>query len=512
MPNPLGEKPGPLGTDPKAEANYYTRYFDGKDRVGLDGAKIKPKPVLGPDGSEEFREDPKPRPKRVRINPKEFWYKPDYVTPDPANVGFMSTKELKYAMINEAHQVMIWREQLKQDDGPASGLPPNGHELWMAFGYRAADLATAPAAGAKFPMGASVASPDEEGISPRQRCSVRSCMRFLQALSSVQAGPFSALQRIVGRVLQELDVLKPTETFYLLQALARLRLRHTRSSQLLQKMHLAWRILPQRQLVKAANAAAKLDLASGMWARPLKAALSAMLPRLEGRHLANLKSIAVMELLNTPAGLTSYLDLASSSRSSFRYSRHLLVVEMHVHLLWPDVWNSLDEHIKAFLEEVRKTFERVRQNAGSKAETSSDESDDEDDEMPNRRRSSEKGYDPRLYSSQLHQDVSRILSEHIALEHNSRLAAGTLTVDMCHVPTMTIIEAAAAYQFYLRSSKVTALARRRQEMLRAMGFKLIQVPYYRWDVLGDDEAKAGYLRDLLPPELLAHAKTQRLPS
>ncbi|CAE8601717.1 unnamed protein product, partial [Polarella glacialis] len=91
----------------------------------------------------------------------------------------------------------------------------------------------------------------------------------------------------------------------------------------------------------------------------------------------------------------------------------------------------------------------------------------------------------------------------LGVEHHSQLAAGPLTVDMCHVPSMTVLEAAARWQFYLRSPQVTALARRRQELLRAMGFKLVVLPYHRWEALQDDAAKAAYLRQLLPAQVFA---------
>jgi len=112
-------------------------------------------------------------------------------------------------------------------------------------------------------------------------------------------------------------------------------------------------------------------------------------------------------------------------------------------------------------------------------------------------------FDRSRFTSALHEDISRILGgPDLGVEHSNKLAAGPLTVDMCHVPTMTVVEAAPAWQFYVRSPVVTALARRRQELLRAMGFKIVRVPYHRWEALGSDEAKAEFLRVKLPKELL----------
>jgi len=300
------------------------------------------------------------------------------------------------------------------------------------------------------------------------------------------------------------------EGFYLLQALSRLRLKHPNTPALLERMQLAWRVLPAKQFVKAANAAAKLDLAGGLWARPLKAALVAAIPKLPGRQLAALKSIAVMELLDQPDYLTCYLEHAERHRASFWYSRHLQVIELHVHLLYPELWNNLDEHIRLFLQEVRVAAEQSQSQSAKKVSAvqhdDAGSESDSDDEASNRRRK----YDPKIFSSELHLDVSRVLEAGVGIEHNNRLAAGPLTLDICHVPTMTAIESAAPWQYYLRSPNVTAMARRRQEMLRAMGFKLVNVPYHRWSSLQDDSAKTDYLRSLLSSDVLAHSKTARL--
>ena len=78
--------------------------------------------------------------------------------------------------------------------------------------------------------------------------------------------------------------------------------------------------------------------------------LEAWLPRMHGRHLANLKAIAVMELLDEPQAMHAYLEQCESLRNDIWYSRHLQVVEAHVHLLYPELWNSLDERIRLFLQ------------------------------------------------------------------------------------------------------------------------------------------------------------------
>eukprot|EP00927_Polykrikos_kofoidii_P021367 TRINITY_DN20238_c0_g1_i1.p1 TRINITY_DN20238_c0_g1~~TRINITY_DN20238_c0_g1_i1.p1 ORF type:complete len:723 (-),score=116.48 TRINITY_DN20238_c0_g1_i1:126-2294(-) len=524
MPNPFGPKPGPLGANPKAEADYYKRYFDGSS---INEKQNSEGPPLSAMEAEELREPGHSKPKRERISPKRFWYRDDYISPDPAEALYMRSTELKVAMVNEAHLVRKWRGT--QPEGRAAGMPPGSLELWMAFGHRAAELACrpviapsrsspSPQAGA-VPFGNGIDEEDEASRRPPVRCSVSTTLRYLQALASVQAGPYSACYQLVSRIAEHLPEMKPVQGFFLLQALARLRMRHPKIPALLERMHLSWKLMPEKQFVKAANAAAKLDVGSGIWTRPLKAALAASLPQLSGRGLAALKSITVMELLDQPAALVSYLENCERHRSSFWYSRHLQMIEMHVHLVHPEVWKGLNENVRLFLQEVRTAAEKGR-GAGPRAPglapppsgvdlddeaDSSDSDDDASEELRQRR-----GYDPALYSSALHQDVSRVIRDGLGIDHNNRLAAGPITLDACHLPTMTAVEVAAPWQFYLRSAHVTALARRRHEMLRAMGFKLVQVPFYRWNKLEDDDAKIAFLRGALPSDVLAHSRTERL--
>jgi len=509
MPNPFGPKPGPLGTSPQAEAKYYARYFDGQQ--AKDGVPA------GAVAGEEFREAGSPAPRRERISPKRFWIQPEHVTPAAPAVALMTSRELKYSMVNEAHLVRKWRNS--RPEGRAAGMPPGSGDLWMAFGYRAAELASGKP-GAGRPALDSEAGGDAEAAASRvghQRCSLSTTLRFLQALASVQAGPYSAMQLLVGRVLEHLQDLRPHQCFFLLNAMSRLRLRAPKASNVLQRMGLVWLTLPTKKLVRTANAVAKLDLGNHLWARPLKAALVRLLPRLSGRQLANLKAIAVMELLDSPESMRVYLEQCERTRSEHWYPRHLQMLELHVHLLYPDLWGQLDERVRLFLQEVRTAAEASRGAsgpgpgsrragaAGSDGGSGSDSEDEASDSEGERARPgqpwSRGGFDRHSFSSELHQDLSRVLKG-LGVEHHNLLAAGPMTVDVCHTPTMTVVEAGARWQFYLRSPRLTALARRRHELLRAMGFRVVHVSYHRWEALRDDEAKAAFLRGCLPAEVL----------
>ncbi|CAE6932564.1 ZSWIM7 [Symbiodinium microadriaticum] len=275
------------------------------------------------------------------------------------------------------------------------------------------------------------------------------------------------------------------------------------AGRILQQLSLAWRSLPEKKFVKAANAVAKLDLGKELWAKPLKVALEAWLPRMNGRHLANLKAIAVMELLDEPQAMHAYLEQCESLRNDIWYSRHLQVVEAHVHLLYPELWNSLDERIRLFLQTVRTAAEESRQTQAQVQERSASEnSEDESDEEV--QAAVAPTFDKQRFSSALHADISRMLTA-LGLEHSNKISAGPVLLDIVrlvgeHLPSMVVVEAAAPWQYYLRSPQITALARRRQEMISAMGFNLQVIPYFRWDTLKDDSAKAELLKKQLPKE------------
>lgn len=85
--------------------------------------------------------------------------------------------------------------RLKAWQGQAPGLPEGVSELWMAFGYRAAELSCGRSV---RPMPGETEA--TSGRIPKQRCSLPSTLRFLQAMASVQAGPHSAALVLVNRV------------------------------------------------------------------------------------------------------------------------------------------------------------------------------------------------------------------------------------------------------------------------------------------------------------------------
>eukprot|EP00434_Breviolum_minutum_P025879 symbB.v1.2.022881.t1/scaffold2049.1/size91137/8 len=197
-----------------------------------------------------------------------------------------------------------------------------------------------------------------------------------------------------------------------------------------------------------------------------------------------------MELLDEEEAMRSYLQRCERDRSHFWYSRHLQMVELHVHLLHPKLWDSLEDEVRFFLQEMRKNA----QGSAAEHDDGSDDDDSGEAAAPVLRR-----FDRKRFNSELHEDLSRILSS-MGLGHQNKVSAGPLVLDI-HLQDMCIVEALAAWSFYLRSSHLTALARRRQEMLKAMGFDMAVVPYFRWEQLQDDDAKRKFLWETLPAQV-----------
>eukprot|EP00435_Cladocopium_sp_Y103_P016194 s2296_g4.t1 len=266
-----------------------------------------------------------------------------------------------------------------------------------------------------------------------------------------------------------------------------------KAGRVMQHLSLAWRSLAEKNFVKSANAVAKLDLSKELWAKPLKMTLATWLAVMAPKNLMRLKAIAVMELLDEEDAMRSYLQRCERDRSHFWYSRHLQMVELHVHLLYPKLWESLEDEVRLFLQEVRHAAH------DSTVSRDEDDEDDEDDEAPTLAVAKRPNFDRKKFNSELHQDLSRILGS-MGIPHQNKIGAGPMVLDI-HLHDMCIVEASAAWSYYLRSSHLTALARRRQEMLKAMGFDMAVIPHFRWEQLKNDDAKREFLFENLPQQV-----------
>merc|ERR1719444_243436 len=59
--------------------------------------------------------------------------------------------------------------------------------------------------------------------------------------------------------------------------------------------------------------------------------------------------------------MKSYLENAERLKTYVWYSRHLQFVELHVHLVYPELWASLGEDLRLFLQQVRSAAQRSRE-------------------------------------------------------------------------------------------------------------------------------------------------------
>ncbi|CAD7933713.1 unnamed protein product [Amoebophrya sp. A120] len=233
-------------------------------------------------------------------------------------IPYLKGIELKRLMLYDAKKVQLGETRLCR-------------ELWSRFVRRSWELSM----GLVFPTNKKVG----------RRCHVRTVLRFLQAIASVQYYPeevggdglyFSVArqehqiaqvdhdeqdassctsstspsscgikneqqqQKMVDdmflrcMVAEKNNALKRQEYVFLLNALARLRLNtpDLMCQKILQKMSIVWPLLRQEQLVLAANCCAKLSLGgSSAWAKPLSDALEmALFGNVQERRLVGTKS------------------------------------------------------------------------------------------------------------------------------------------------------------------------------------------------------------------------------
>ncbi|PHJ24186.1 rap domain-containing protein [Cystoisospora suis] len=104
----------------------------------------------------------------------------------------------------------------------------------------------------------------------------------------------------------------------------------------------------------------------------------------------------------------------------------------------------------------------------------------------------------RDFSSLLHADVSHTLRS-VGIDHSNSVLAGPLRVDVFHPPSNTIIETCPAFQFYANSVQLTAVSKRRHQLLLAMGFNVVLIPYQRWRAARTPDDKRRLVLSLLPP-------------
>ncbi|KAF4751150.1 hypothetical protein FOZ63_012483, partial [Perkinsus olseni] len=177
----------------------------------------------------------------------------------------------------------------------------------------------------------------EDSITGRE-CHFRSLLRVFQAAASVQVYNRRVVpyyRTILAACAVKFTEMKPENFCHLMQALSRLQYRDEKLIAMLQKTALTWPTVPHKILVKAANSAAKLDLATQLWCKPLAIALCQAVCEntLIVKEFMNIKWITAVEMFDD-ATMINYLYRAEAVKreqlSDLRYSRHLQVVELYV--------------------------------------------------------------------------------------------------------------------------------------------------------------------------------------
>ncbi|KAF4704547.1 hypothetical protein FOZ62_004509 [Perkinsus olseni] len=503
LPNPFE----PLHRNPKGwGSDYYAKYFKDRER-GLDGNKELVNKIISehadklgrPSENGEDSEDVerKKLKKKKAVRARDYWYEKNYRSSDPLAVPFMCTKELKRNMLNEAHK-MNQNPDLAVDEA-----------LWEAYLRRAAQLS--------------------------DKCHFRSLLRVFQAAASVQVYNRRVVpyyRTILAACALKFTEMKPENFCHLMQALSRLQYRDEKLIAMLQKTALTWPTVPHKILVKAANSAAKLDLATQLWCKPLAIALCQAVCEntLIVKEFMNIKWITAVEMFDDST-MINYLYRAEAVKreqlSDLRYSRHLQVVELYVRLCKEEaVWQQLNDNVKEFLRDLRKDDESAEEERERLKEEKRLAKEKRRKEVNKyRRRLKKYGEEARPLAAKktkterlpmscpFHREVSELLSS-AGLQLMNGLKAGPFNLDMFHGPTNTVIEVCPEWQFYANTTHLTSRSRVRHMLIRKMGFNLALVPFQTWESLSTADDRLSWLSRHLPrhlrlPELIQERDTRR---
>eukprot|EP00922_Rhytidocystis_sp_ex-Travisia-forbesii_P029904 GHVS01043863.1.p1 GENE.GHVS01043863.1~~GHVS01043863.1.p1 ORF type:complete len:470 (-),score=61.96 GHVS01043863.1:209-1618(-) len=427
----------------KTDEEYYKAFFRDRDRK-LDGKREEVKRLL-----EKHSEELAPaNNKRKRISAKEYWYKGDYESPCVEDIWNMNSDGLKRTMMNEA--------RLLNKGSKLDVL------LWVALMKRASELVAT--------------------------VHVRTILRFLQAIASVQIQPtHQHFNTIVQAVYKRNHDMRPHHKIYIFQAFARLRWRDERLLRDMKEMAFAWAMLQPNFLIKGCNSICKLDLASHIVCKPLRRGLGNRIPFFTGRNCQAIKAITVLELFSDDM-ITAYLMQCFSNQMYFRtYNRHLVVIELYLRLLKPQVYDELADHIKVFFEECRKASQQ--QQPTSMTDCSEDTDAEESD-------------DTNIGMNFL-SDVSYCLRRLGVKQHYNNMRAGPYLLDIYYPRANLVLELNSSYQFYAGTQHLTATCKWRHRLLTSMGFRLIHLSEFIWNSLETTEQKVDFLRKSLPPIMFA---------
>ena len=367
------------------------------------------------------------------VTPKDYWIRPDYKPPAIDVVPDLSNaNELVFIMKNEIYRI---RKELEKS------VPVDDTNFHVSLIQQAVRL-----------------------VQSGPRNSPRLALRTLEFSSSLGIALPDEISALIGSL--SLSSLKPAEFFFIFQALGRLRIRDARMSALLKRSAFCWGALLPKHLVKVANAIAKLggdDVEKGKvrWTDSLAVTLSHGISsgRVKGKDLLLLKGLTVVEILGSVDGGMGVLDyLVMMESNCEKPVKGLVLVEFWLRLIKPDLWNKIPENVKKWLKTPIP-----------------DEQEPKDSEKT--------------------QFFTQVLHSIKYLNVITNVMCGPFQTDFFFPQTNTLLELAPMFQFYQGSKTFTTAARLRHQLLRAMGFKLLVLPYHTWQAVQEEHRSAWIAKE-----------------
>jgi hypothetical protein len=291
------------------------------------------------------------------------------------------------------------------------------------------------------------------------------CMHFFGVVSGTKLSD-SVMNDMIEKISSpsSRNILKPVNYIYSIQAMSRMNHRDHRLIKILDNLALCWGSVGLKNplmLIRGANAISKLDLVSSTpFTAGLKEAISESLPRLTKSQLEKIKAITIVEIFDQLM-ILDYFVVCFDKKIS--YTRNLILAYLK-YRNDTSVMGKVPPYVKEWIEGIVKQDTQLSQAAAVS------------------------------YSSKLHEDVFRIMQtmgSHSTIFTSQR--CGPFVFDIFLPDSNTVIEACSDFQFYNRTSKLTAEAKLRHELIRSLGFKLVPVFHSNWATLSTDTAKARWL-------------------
>jgi hypothetical protein len=230
---------------------------------------------------------------------------------------------------------------------------------------------------------------------------------------------------------------------------------------------------------------AKLDRSKeDQWSQALSKTLSEAVSsgRLPGRDLATLKALTVVKLLDDFAMIDFFVNAAREPAMFEEYPTYLMTAELYVRVEKAEsVWKHVPEEAKGFLKSLRESSRFYKA--------------DDDAAEVEERRTEARGLD--AFKAEVKKTLEAVAPDAQIIPNQ---VCGPYLVDFFFQTTNTILELAPEFQFFHKTQRLTATAKLRHQLLRAMGFKVVLLPYYDWT--GSDEEHSQYITNVVLPAVL----------